>query len=296
MKKMLKSLYRSLPFKKSVFTALKKVWTPPIGVYQHLYFHDTISVAAGPGQSFKMVHYGHELENELFWKGLYNGWEKYSMRVWASLAERSPVIFDIGANTGLYSLVAKAKNSTAAVHAFEPFGAICKKLSHNAAINQYDICCNCLAVSDYSGDAVIYTADENFAYSVTVNQNLWVTEGEPIKLDIKTITLNDYIEQQKITQIDLVKIDVETHEPEVMAGFDKYFRQFKPVVLIEILNESVAEKLGPYFPADEFDFYNIDERSGIKKVAALSKSDYYNFLVVPKEKAHLYNEKSFIHS
>ncbi len=278
MKKMLKSLYRALPFKKSVFTALKRVWTPPVGVYQHLYFNDTISVTAGAGQSFKMVHYGHELENELFWKGLYNGWEQYSMRIWASLAEQSPMIFDIGANTGLYSLVAKAKNSTAMVHAFEPFGAICKKLSHNAAINQYDIRCNCLAVSDYSGDAVIYTADENFAYSVTVNQNLWVTEGEPIKLDIKTITLNDYIEQQNITQIDLVKIDVETHEPEV------------------ILNESVAEKLAPYFPVTEFDFYNIDERSGIKKVAALSKSDYYNFLVVPKEKAHLYNEKSFIHS
>ncbi len=296
MKKMLKSLYRALPFKKSVFTALKKVWTPPVGVYQHLYFNDTISVEAGRGQSFKMVHYGHELENELFWKGLYNGWEKYSMRIWASLAEQSPVIFDIGANTGLYSLVAKAKNKTATVHAFEPFGAICKKLSHNAAINQYDIRCNCLAVSDYSGDAVIYTADENFAYSVTVNQNLWVTEGEPIKLDIKTTTLNDYIEQQNITQVDLVKIDVETHEPEVMAGFDKYFPLFKPVVLIEILNESVAEKLAPYFPVTEFDFYNIDERSGIKKVAALSKSDYYNFLVVPKEKAHLYNEKSFIHS
>lgn len=297
-KKMLKNVYRSLPFKKTFFTALRKCWIPPEAIYRHLHFNGIILIAAGQGdtQTFKMVHYGHQLENDIFWKGLFNGWEKHSMRIWATLAAQADVIFDIGANTGVYSLVAKAKNNRAAVHAFEPFGAICTKLSRNASLNKYDIRCNCLAVSDYTGDAVIYTADKDFAYSVTVNQNLWVTEGEPIKLDIKTITLNDYIEQQHITKLDLVKIDVETHEPEVMAGFNKYFLHLKPVVLIEILNENVAEKLAPYFPAQEFDFYNIDERSGIKKVAALSKSDFYNFLIVPKEKAHLYNEESFIHS
>ncbi|MES2893438.1 MAG: FkbM family methyltransferase [Bacteroidota bacterium] len=296
MKRLLKNCYDAIPFKKGIFSAVKKMWAPPVRVYRHFHFKDTISVEAGKGETFQMVHYGHELENELFWKGLYDGWEKYSMRIWSKLCEDSPVIFDIGANTGLYSLVAKTKNRQASVHAFEPFGAICNKLVHNAAINQYAIACNCLAVSDYTGDAVIYTADAEFAYSVTVNQNLWVTEGEAIKLDIKTTTLKDYIEANKIQRIDLMKIDVETHEPEVMAGFDFYFRKFKPVLLIEILNEEVAAKLAPYFPNDEFDFYNIDERVGIKKVASLSKSDYYNFLVVPREKAHLYNEESFIHS
>ena len=92
-----------------------------------------------------------------------------------------------------------------------------------------------------------------------------------------------------------MKIDVETHEPEVMEGFVNYFSQFKPILLIEILNDEVAEKLNNYFVAADFDFYNIDELTGIKKVSQLSKSNSYNFLIVPKEKAHLYNEKKFIH-
>ncbi|MEO6719171.1 MAG: FkbM family methyltransferase [Ferruginibacter sp.] len=296
MKVLFKKIYNALPFKKAVFTVIKKLWIPPMSVFQHLYFHDTINVAAGEGKSFKMVHYGHALENELFWKGLYNGWEKYSMRIWASLAEKSAVIVDIGANTGLYSLVAKAKNPEAVVHAFEPFPAIYHKLKKNVDINGFDVHANCLAVSNYTGKAVIYTADKDFAYSVTVNQNLWVKDSEPIKLDIETITLKDYIEQHTIDKIDLVKIDVETHEPEVMQGFAEYFLRFKPLLLIEILNDDIAEQLNPYFDPALFDFYNIDERTGIKKVSRLSKSDYYNFLVVPKEKAHLYNEKSFIHS
>ena len=296
MKKLLKNLYHHLPFKKLLYTGLKQVWIPPAKVYQHLHFNDTIRIDAGAGNSFQMVHYGHELENEIFWKGLYGGWEKYSMSVWATLAVEAKVIFDIGANTGLYSLVAKSTNRNAAVHAFEPFGAICKKLAHNAAINRYNVVCNCLAVSDYTGDGVIYTADENFAYSVTVNQNLWTSDKDAIKLDIKTTTLKDYIEEHGITGIDLMKIDVETHEPEVMAGFSHFFNLYKPILLIEILNEEVAAALAPYFPAGDFDIYNIDELSGIKKVASLSKSDYYNFLIVPVEKAHLYNEKSFIRS
>ncbi|MEO5891608.1 MAG: FkbM family methyltransferase [Ferruginibacter sp.] len=296
MKSFLKKMYGLIPFKKEAFSLLKKIWVPPVAIYQHLYFHDTITVKIDRYENFKMVHYGHSLENELFWKGLFDGWEKYSMRAWARLSKDAKVIFDIGANTGIYSLVAKAKNRDASVHAFEPFQAIYKKLVHNVEINGYDIQCNCTAVSNYTGDAVIYTADENFAYSVTVNQNLWVKDSEPIKIDIKTITLHDYIEAHNIRAIDLVKIDVETHEPEVMQGFMDYFLQFKPILLIEILNEEVAKKLRPYFVAADFDFYNIDELTGIKKVNMLSKSDYYNFLIVPKEKAHLYNEESFVHS
>ena len=296
MKGLLKKIYHALPLKKEVFTIVKKVWVPPMSVFQHLYFHDTIEVDAGNEKKFKMVHYGHALENELFWKGLYNGWEKYSMRVWAQLSENAEVIIDIGANTGIYSLVAKTKNPTAIVHAFEPFPAIYTKLIKNININSFNVHANCLAVSNYSGKAVIYTADKDFAYSVTVNQNLWVKDGEPIQVHIETITLQDYIEKNKIDKIDLVKIDVETHEPEVMQGFAYYFQLFKPLLLIEILNDEIAEKLNPYFDPTIFDFYNIDERTGIKKVPRLSKSDYYNFLVVPKEKAHLYNEKSFIYS
>lgn len=294
MKSILKKIYNLIPFKKTIFSVLKKIWVPPANIYQHLYFNNTIIAKTGNHQNFKMIHYGHPIENEIFWKGLYNSWEKYSLKIWAGLSEDANVIFDIGANTGVYSLIAQTKNKKASVHAFEPFPAIYKKLEHNIKINDYNIHCNCTAISNYTGDAVIYTADENFAYSVTVNQNLWVKDSKPIKLDIKTTTLKDYIEKHNISSIDLMKIDVETHEPEVMEGFVDYFFQFKPIILIEILNDEVAEKLNKYFVPHNFDFYNIDELVGIKKVSMLSKSDCYNFLIVPKEKVHLYNEKKFI--
>lgn len=296
MKANLKKLYRWLPFKKAVFTVIKRFWAPPVSIFPHLYFHDSFDVSIGGNKSFKMIHYGHSLENELFWRGLDHAWEKQSMQIWTSLSKDAKVIFDIGANTGLYSLVAKTVNPIADVHAFEPFGAIFTKLQKNAALNSFEMHTNCMAVSDYTGEAVIYTEDPDFAYSVTVNKNLWVKDKAAIKLDIQTTTLKDYIEERHIERIDLVKIDVETHEPEVMKGFAEYFLRFKPILLIEILNDEIAAQLNPYFDPALFDFYNIDELAGIRKVKRLAKSDYYNFLIVPREKAHLYNDKSFIHS
>lgn len=272
-----------MPFKREVFSLLKKGWIPSERIYRHLYFKGLIRININNEQSFKIMHYGHRIENEIFWKGLY-GWEKHSMKLWSALSKDAKVIFDIGANTGIYSLVAKTVNPNSEVHAFEPFESIYKKLAHNAAINNFKIHSNCKAISNYTGDAVIYTEDPDFAYSVTVNQNLWVMDKDPIKLSIKTITLKDYIEQNNITHIDLMKIDVETHEPEVMEGFLKYLKLFRPVILIEILNSEVAEKLGGYFDPEKHCFYNIDEQNGITKATYLSKSNSYNYVIAPKEK------------
>jgi len=289
-KNFIKTIYKEIPFKKEVFSLLKKIGTPPESVYRHLYFNGLIKVNISNGQSFKIMHYGHRLENEIFWKGLYGNWEKRSMQIWTALSKDAKVIFDIGANTGIYALVAKTVNPNSEVHAFEPFGSIYTKLVCNAKINDFAINTNCKAVSNYTGEGIIYTEDPDFAYSVTVNKNLWVKDKEPIQLNIKTITLKDYIEQNNITHIDLMKIDVETHEPEVMEGFVPYLKQFKPIILIEILNDEVAQKLGVYFDSSEYCFYNIDEQVGIKKTGTLSKSDSFNYVIVPKEKEDYFDE------
>jgi FkbM family methyltransferase len=245
-------------------------------------------VAVDKEHSFKMKHYGHMIENNLFWKGLYGNWEQNSLKTWALLCSNSKIIFDIGANTGVYSMVAGAVNPLASVHAFEPFTAIYKKLQANITLNGFDTKANCVAVSNFTGDAVIYSEDPEFAYSVTVNQNLWAKGKEVTEIKIKTITLKDYIESNAISGIDLMKIDVETHEPEVMEGFGKYFLEFKPVVLIEVLNDDVVNKLNIFFSASTGQrIFQVNEENGLVPVDALCKSEHNNFLIVPEEKMEM---------
>lgn len=60
------------------------------------------------------------LEQEFLQNGLYGSWEKESLKIWAQLSKRANYIVDVGANTGVYSLIAKSQNPSAKVYAIEP--------------------------------------------------------------------------------------------------------------------------------------------------------------------------------
>jgi FkbM family methyltransferase len=230
-------------------------------------------------KKFKIKHYGYEIENEIFWAGLTNGWEKESIKLWMKLCETSEIIFDIGANTGVYSLIAKTVNPNAKVYAFEPVSRVFAKLKENIALNNFDIIPIQKAVSNTDGTAIIYDTYSEHIYSVTVNKNLCSPETKVIETQIDTVTLNSFIRQNNIKKVDLMKIDVETHEPEVLQGFSYYLFQFKPTMLIEILNNEVGEKVNNIIQGLDYLYFNIDEKGSIRQVDKITKSDYFNYLL-----------------
>lgn len=279
MKSILKWTFNYLPFKKQLFMLLRLASNPPERIWKHLYFIGVFSVPVLPGKKFSMMHYGYQLENELFWKGLEAGWEKESMNLWVKLVQDAKVIIDIGANTGVYSLVAKTVNPSANVFAFEPVKRVFEKLEQNNVLNGFDITCESDAVSDSNGKAMFYDTPTDHIYSVTINQNLNSPDVKVIETKVTTITLDTYIAQKKLQEIDLIKIDVETHEAEVLRGFIQGLRQFKPTLLIEILNEKVAADVEKIVEGMGYLFFNIDEKGGIRETANIGKSDYYNYLL-----------------
>jgi len=279
LKKIIKFIYKKLPFKKQIYSLIKILWTPPEPVYRHLHFEDVFEVSVFGKTTFKMIHYGSQfrIENEIFWAGLTNAWEKESFKLWIELCKNSEVILDVGANTGIYSLIAKAINPRANVYAFEPVDRVYQKLCENVQINQYDIILSNKAVSNFSGEAVIYDRPVEHTTSVTVNMKR--RESETIVTPIETITLDDFIEQKEFKNLDLLKIDVETHEPEVMEGFRKYLVHFQPTILIEILDDSIGRKVEEYVKDLNYLYFNIDEKGGIRQSEKIVMSDYYNYLL-----------------
>ena len=279
MKRLLKTLYSYIPFKMQIFTLVKLVWNPPKSIYKHLHFKGPFEVQFDNKRSFKIYHIGYELENEIFWKGLPNGWEKHSMQNWMNLCKDAEVIMDIGANTGIYALSAKAINSKAKVYAFEPVNRIFDKLQKNVKLNNFEIQCEKKGVSDKNGKAVIHDTDTEHTYSVTINRNLsWFPETT-FEVEVEIITIDSFVEQNNIDKIDIIKIDVETHEVEVLNGFRKYIYEFEPTLLIEILNDEIAIGIEKIISPIDYYYFNIDENTGIREVSCLGKSDNYNFLI-----------------
>lgn len=285
MRKILKKIYSIIPFKKNLFTIVKSIFNPEEKIYKHLHFKDVFTVKVKEGISFRMRHYGHQLENNIFWKGLTGRWEKQSMELWIRLNEKANVVMDIGANTGIYSLVSKAINPKARVMAFEPVERVFNKLQSNIELNNFNTESYLMAVSDKDGEAVFYDTDADHTYTVTINKDLSQDKRyHPVKVKIKTI--DSLIKEQKIDHIDLVKIDVETHEPEVMKGFS-LIKKYQPNILIEILSDEIGEKV-----QNEIELYgarhiyfDIDEETGPRRVKHIRRSSGMNFLLTTETKA-----------
>jgi FkbM family methyltransferase len=286
MKRILKFAYRLIPFKKQLFLFLKLFWRPPKKIYQHLHFNGDFKVRIDKSHYFKIKHFGYEIENDIFWRGLTDGWEKISIRLWIQLCKQSEVIFDIGANTGLYALTAKAVNPSAKVYAFEPVHRVYDKLAQNIILNNSDTVAVNIAASNSNGVAKIYDTEHGHVLSVCVNQNLLPPDVNVNEVQIEIITLDSFINQNNIQKIDAMKIDVETHEPEVLEGFKEHLSRFRPALIIEILSDEIGEKVMRLTEGLNYLYFNIDDLKGtVRQVNNVSKSDYFNYLLCSEQTA-----------
>lgn len=286
LKPLLKQLYNALPLKGPVFKTLRTIWTP--GFYEHLKFDGPFSVKMDEGRSFRINHRRDlHVENELFWRGLFGGWERVSLQHWALLAADADVVLDIGANTGVYALLAQAVKPDAHVVAFEPIDDTIKLLKANIRLNDFPIQVEPVALSDKTGEAEMLFFPEEINYMASLVTDRPPPKGKKTGIrTIRTQRLDDYIEEKGLDKIDLVKIDVEGHEIELLEGMGKYIEQFQPAFIIEILNPNRAAKTQAFFEGLDYVYFLMNEAGGkavLKK--QIEEFSHYNYLICPRAKA-----------
>jgi hypothetical protein len=103
---------------------------------------------------------------------------------------------------------------------------------------------------------------------------------------VQVRSLDRLLSEEGIHGVDLVKIDVEKFEPQVLAGFQQ-FKVWKPSLLIEILDESIASYVEDFMKDLGYLYFNVDEEKGLVPTQRLSKSATYNYVLVQAEKVPL---------
>jgi len=152
------------------------------------------------------------------------------------------VVFDIGANIGLYSVIAgRAVGPTGRVFAFEPNPAAFTHLRHNVRINRLgNVTCVSQAASDTSERRDLSVVLEGWdAYS-----SFGTITGRPAQsVAVNVETIDTFVAAYGLGDkpVAFVKIDVEGWEPHVLAGATELLsRTFAPVVQIELNAEALA--------------------------------------------------------
>ena len=266
--KTLINIYRHLPAKKLICQLLKKSKIPNKKFYKDFKFKGRFKVEMRNKKGFFLWNHGGTIENETYWKGLFNSWETDTGWIWKELCVCSNTILDIGANTGIYSMTAKTINPDAKVYAFEPSINTFNKLKFNNDLNNFDIVSEQIALSNSNGKQIFYDTDDQNQTSASLSadksKNWEGFSGKIIEYEVQTMKLSDYIKNNSIENIDLIKIDVEMHEPEVIEGLSDYLLKFKPIVIIEVLTEKVAEKLNSLINVKEHVIFHLSKTDNVE--------------------------------
>jgi FkbM family methyltransferase len=252
-------------------------------VYQHLHFQGPIEIAVSNNAKFKVIHHGYQVENDLFWAGYGAGWEGAELRLWRTLAEGSHFIADIGANTGVYALAAAAVNPVARIVALEPVKQIYHKLVANIELNSFDIRAMQIAASDRDGEVEFFEPMSEHSYSASVDPS-WAAENPNYaRVRVPAARLDSLFDELGWPRIDLVKIDVEKHEPAVLLGSSRRLGKDKPVLLIEILTKDVGEAVSRILEPLDYRFFKIVSAGDLVETRNLGHAASCNALLCPAE-------------
>jgi len=159
------------------------------------------------------------------------GYEPETLAVYLAAVDLAPpgAVLDIGANVGVYGLLARAL-SDREVHAFEPMPALADVAIATAAANRMPYEVSRDALGRESGEATFYISDVSDS-SNSLNPAFRTSTRT---LDVTVTTLDEYVEKHGFVPA-VVKIDVETGEPDVLAGAHETMRTHRPWLLVEVL-------------------------------------------------------------
>ena len=222
--KLLKIIFKYKFFKKYYFKLYTSVINP-------LKLFKNVNTTVNYGNDLKInLDVNEWIQQQIFFFGIYdiNG-----ISYLRNTLKTGDVFIDIGANIGSYSLIAsELVKDKGKVISFEPTKLCYRKLNDNISLNKLNnIKTEKLAVYHQSGFINLHISNsDNLGMSSILHHDAEIGNIEKVE----TITLDKYIIDNKISKINLIKLDIEGAEYYALKGMLNTLEKYKPNIIIEI--------------------------------------------------------------
>jgi FkbM family methyltransferase len=177
---------------------------------------------------------GIEMQQHVYWAGLSRD-DAAILRLAEAVLPRDGVFIDVGANVGIHTLaIARHVSKGGAIVAFEPHPANHRLLKHNLEQNGLRH-----VVAENLGLAEATATLTGTARADGGNWSL-ASRGD-YRFEVRLVRLDDYLRDQPLPRLDLMKIDVEGAEVRVLRGARQTIARFRPLIVFEVCPSWLAK-------------------------------------------------------
>lgn len=199
-------------------------------------------------------------------------------QVWPGL------MVDVGANTGFYSLLHASVDPANRSMAFEPFPPAAQVLRDNVALNLFGevVSVRTEAVSAFAGQAELFVPPQlhGLLESRSSLERTFSDVHEAV-LPVTTLPLDSI--QAELSDLTILKIDVEGHEASVLAGARETIAARRPLIAVGILGGDHAA-LNAMTDRERYRAVVLGGEEVIERPVLAPDPRGWNHILVPEEK------------
>lgn len=214
------------------------------------------------------------------WKIFFLGeYEKGTNKTLAKYIKKGDVVIEAGANLGSETILLSKLVGEGKVYGFEPNPYTFERLSINVTINDlknvkvYDI-----AIGEKNGDISFNIYPKGFCNPGMSSK--YMETPLTTKITVQQKTLDTFVQEQGITKLDFLKMDIQGAEMDLLNGASATISKYKPTIFLEALalfNDTKA--LYVKFRAYGYNVYIIEE-NGLKPIANTAAVQDGNWLAI----------------
>ena len=194
---------------------------------------------------------------------------------------------DVGANTGLYAVLAAHARPGMDVHAFEPFPPVLEVLRSNVALNRpfAHVTVHPLAISDTAGPCTLHLPPPLGSIihtSASMDPDFNPPGGEVVSA--QATTLDEFWFDGGQPRVGVVKIDTEGTEDRVLAGGRQLVERERPLLIYEVLPRAAVDGIADF--ASDLQYEDIRlHPDGLRLGMEIAFDERgWNHIMVPRER------------
>lgn len=191
---------------------------------------------------------------------------------------------DVGANSGVYTVLASQARQSVKIISFEPLPACIEVLERNIAVNNISSRVNLhrFALSDEAGTATLYLPDPS--HGLLESSASLEADFQP---HLKSIEVERHtLDELSIAEpISVMKVDIEGHEPAFLRGAASTIAKNRPIIFCEILRNADFDALARFSKEHNLKTYRLRPQFIVPTSTISFDILAWNWALVPEEKA-----------